>query len=64
MNIYMYMLAASKAFKFNKFHYKDKLSFFRAQARDRDKKEWCVLNEIKIIVFNYNETEEEWKNKL
>jgi hypothetical protein len=51
-------------FKFNKFHYKDKLSFFRAQARDRDKKEWCVLNEIKIIVFNYNETEEEWKNKL
>lgn len=51
-------------FKFNKFHYKDKLSFFRAQARDRDKAEWCDLNEIRFVTFNYNETEEEWIHKI
>jgi len=51
-------------FKFNKFHYKDKLSFFRAQARDRDKVEWCNLNEVRFVAFNYNETEEEWKAKI
>tara|TARA_Y100000004_G_scaffold17217_1_gene17802 strand:- start:1148 stop:1546 length:399 start_codon:yes stop_codon:yes gene_type:complete len=51
-------------FKFNKFHYKDKLSFFRAQARDRDKVEWCTLNDIKIVQFKHNETLEEWKSKI
>ena len=51
-------------FKFNKFHYKDKLSFFRAQARDRDKLEWCSLNEIRFVTFNYNENEDEWRRKI
>jgi hypothetical protein len=51
-------------FKFNKFHFKDKLSFFRAQARDRDKSEWCKANEIRMVEFYYNETEEQWKNKI
>ncbi len=51
-------------FKFNKFHYKDKLSFFRAQARDRDKSEWCNINEIRFVTFNYNESEDEWRGKI
>jgi hypothetical protein len=51
-------------FKFNKFHYKDKLSFFRAQARDRAKEEWCEINDITFVAFNYNETEEEWMFKI
>jgi hypothetical protein len=51
-------------FKFNKFHFKDKLSFFRAQARDRDKREWCRVNEINIIEFNYNESEDDWRRKI
>lgn len=51
-------------FKFNKFHYKDKLSFFRAQARDKDKVEWCNINEIRFVTFNYNESENEWKSKI
>ena len=51
-------------FKFNKFHFKDKLSFFRAQARDRDKKEWCRLNDITIIELNYNEDMDDWRRKI
>lgn len=51
-------------FKFNKFHFKDKLSFFRAQARDRKKSEWCAVNEIRFIEFNYNEDIDEWRRKI
>jgi len=51
-------------FEFNKFHFKDKLSFFKAQARDRSKIEWCKLNEIRIVQLNYNEDEDEWRNKI
>lgn len=51
-------------FKFNAFHYKDKLSFFRAKARDRDKVEWCNINDISIIEFNYNESEDDWAGKI
>ena len=49
--------------KFNKFFFKDKISFYRAIARDKEKKEWCYLNDIAYIEFNYDESEDEWRNK-
>lgn len=51
-------------FRFNAFHFDDKLAFFRAQARDRNKADWCKLNEIRLIQLNYNEDEDEWRNKI
>jgi hypothetical protein len=51
-------------FKFNSFHFKRKLDFFRAQARDRDKAYWCEINDIKLVNLNFNETEEEWREKI
>jgi hypothetical protein len=51
-------------YKFNKFFYKDKLSFYRAKARDSEKKEWCSLNDITLIEFNYNEDVDDWRRKV
>lgn len=51
-------------FRFNAFHFKDKLSFFKAQARDRNKADWCKLNEIRLVQLNYNEDIDEWRNKI
>ena len=51
-------------YKFNKFFYKDKLSFYRAKARDSEKKEWCNLNDITLIEFNYNEDVDDWRRKI
>ena len=51
-------------YKFNKFFYKDKLSFYRAKARDSEKKEWCHLNDITFIEFNYNEDLDDWRRKI
>ena len=51
-------------YDFNSFFFKDKLKFGRAQQRDKKKAEWCELNNITLIEFAYNESEEEWKIKL
>ena len=51
-------------FKFNSFFHKDKMAFFKAKGRDNDKKAWCDLNHIRLIVLNYNESEDEWRIKF
>lgn len=50
--------------EFNNFFFKNKMEFYKAQGRDRDKKEWCRLNDIIFKELFHNETEEQWKNKL
>jgi len=47
-----------------KFFHKNKLDFYKAKARDRNKKEWCELNGITIVYLNHNESEEEWTAKI
>lgn len=49
---------------FNSFHFENRVEFLRAQNRDRLKKEWCEKNGFKLVEFWYNESEEEWVNKL
>ena len=51
-------------FKFNSFHFKNKLQFYRAIARDKDKQEWCRVNDISLVCFNFDESDEEWSNKI
>lgn len=51
-------------FKYNSFFFSDKMEFFKAQSRDRDKREWCELNDFNLIELLYSESEEEWKNKI
>jgi len=51
-------------YKFNKFFYKNKLSFYKAKARDAEKKEWCQINDIKLVEFNYDEDIDGWRRKI
>ena len=51
-------------YKFNKFFHKDKLAFYKAKARDYDKKEWCEINDIRLIEFNYDEEVDDWRRKV
>jgi very-short-patch-repair endonuclease len=50
--------------EFNNFFFKDKMEFYKAQARDRDKKAWCELNEFALIELFHNESIDEWKEKI
>jgi hypothetical protein len=50
--------------EFNNFFFKSKMDFYKAQARDRDKKKWCEINELELIELFDSESIEDWRNKL
>lgn len=51
-------------YKFIPYYHSNMMSFFKAQQKDKEKKEWCEINNIKYIELPYNESIEEWKEKL
>jgi hypothetical protein len=51
-------------YKFIKFYHHDRLGFLRSQKRDREKIEWCDINNIKYIELPYNEDEESWRKRI
>ena len=40
------------------------MDFYRAQGRDRTKREWFQLNDLALIELFFNETDEQWKERL
>lgn len=44
-------------YNFTPFYHPNMLAFLKAQKKDREKKEWCELNNITYIELPYNETE-------
>lgn len=45
-------------YEFTPFYHPNRLSFLKAQKRDKEKKEWCEINGIRYIELPYNQTEE------
>lgn len=48
----------------NSFFYNNKMQFYKAKARDKDKKRWCELNNFTLIELLYDETIEQWEDKI
>lgn len=46
-------------YDFTPFYHRTKLDFFKQQKRDREKREWCHINNITYIELPYNQ-QEEW----
>lgn len=51
-------------YKFNAFFHKNKKEFYLAQARDRDKREFCTINDFTIVELPYSENIDEWKHRI
>jgi hypothetical protein len=51
-------------YKFVPFYHHTPFGFARSQKRDREKTEWCDLNDIKQIILPYDEDEDQWKARL
>lgn len=51
-------------YKFVAFYHNSQLGFLRSQKRDREKKEWCEINNITYIELPYNESENEWSERI
>lgn len=48
-------------YKFVAHYHANKLAFLKAQKRDKDKKEWCIINGIKYIELPFDK-EIDWEN--
>lgn len=44
-------------YKFIPFYHSNMLNFLKSQKRDKDKQEWCEINNIKYIELAYNQPE-------
>ena len=51
-------------YEYTSFYHKKKINFYKAQARDRDKLEWCCLNDIRVVVLKYSDGLEEWERQV
>lgn len=51
-------------YKFVGFYHTSQLGFLKSQKRDREKREWCEINSIKYIELPYNESENEWSERI
>jgi hypothetical protein len=50
-------------YEFNPFFYSSIAEFLRAQKRDRDKKEWCDLNDIIYVELPFDKIDE-WEDRI
>lgn len=51
-------------FKYIPFFHKSKAGFMKARARDRDKSEWCDINDITLVVLRFDSSPEHWRKQL
>ena len=51
-------------YEFTPFFHKSKAEFLRAKARDEDKIEWCVVNNIELTVLKYSDNNDEWTTSI
>ena len=51
-------------YEYTPHYHKHKHRFGRAKLNDDLKKEWCELNDIRYVELAYNESREQWADKL
>lgn len=51
-------------YKFVAFYHHNMLNFLKAKKRDSDKAEWCEINGITYIALPYDESSDEWQNRI
>jgi hypothetical protein len=51
-------------YKFVAFYHTNMLGFIKSQKRDKEKIEWCELNGIKYLELPFNETTEQWTERI
>jgi hypothetical protein len=51
-------------YKFVGFYHTNMMSFLKSQKRDREKEEWCEINQIKYVVLPHFENKDQWLERL
>jgi hypothetical protein len=50
-------------YTFTPFYHNNRLAFLKAQKKDRDKKEWCDINNINYIELPYH-SQDKWESLI
>ncbi len=51
-------------FQFSSHFHKSRMDFLMQKKRDREKAEWCALNNLQLVYLNYNEDIDVWRSKF
>ena len=51
-------------YKFIYYFHTHKNEYYKAKARDADKRYWCELNNIRLVELPYNESREQWVERI
>ena len=51
-------------YKFVPFFHTNRTEYFRAKKLDALKQEWCAINEICLVPLPYNESDEQWEERI
>lgn len=51
-------------YEFTPFFHKTKANFILSVTKDQDKETWCELNNIKLLILKYSESDEQWRNQI
>ena len=51
-------------YRFVPHYHGNMMSFLKSQQKDKDKKEWCSINNIRYVELPYNENIEQWTERL
>lgn len=51
-------------YKFVSYYHNNPLGFIRQQKRDKDKAEWCSINGIRYISLPFDESDENWRQRI
>jgi len=55
INRWFIEIQGQQHYSYSSFFHKNKRSFLKAVQRDRDKEDWCELNEYRLIQLKYDE---------
>jgi hypothetical protein len=51
-------------YKFVAFYHSNMLGFLKSQKRDKEKQEWCSINNIQFIELPYDESIDDWRQRI
>lgn len=51
-------------YKFVAFYHSNMLGFLKSQKRDKEKQEWCRINNIHYIELPYDESIDDWRKRI
>jgi len=51
-------------YRFITHYHRNQIGFLKHKKRDKEKMEWCEINDIKYVELPYNENLDQWKQRI